>query len=69
MSAALLEAHGHPTGAYLSPHTERWSERIEIGGREIDPDSFGAAVERVAKAIEPVNRSSTTTIRSPSSRR
>jgi dihydrofolate synthase/folylpolyglutamate synthase len=57
MCAALLEAHGHPTGAYLSPHAERWSERIEVGGREIDPDSFGAAVERVAEAIEPVNRS------------
>ena len=57
MCAALLEAHGYRTGAYLSPHTERWSERIEIGGREIAPDAFGAAVERVAAAVEPVNRS------------
>jgi dihydrofolate synthase/folylpolyglutamate synthase len=57
MSAALLEAHGHRAGAYLSPHAERWSERIEIGGSEIDQDRFGAAVERVAAAVEPVNRS------------
>ncbi len=57
MCAALLEAHGHRVGTYLSPHTERWSERIEIGGREIAADSFGAAVERVAAAVEPVNRS------------
>lgn len=56
MSAALLEAHGHRAGAYLSPHAERWSERVEISGAEIDPDRFGAAVERVAAAVEPVNR-------------
>ena len=36
MTAALLEAHGKRTGAYLSPHTERWSERVRIGGAEID---------------------------------
>jgi dihydrofolate synthase/folylpolyglutamate synthase len=57
MCAALLEAHGLQAGAYLSPHTERWSERIEISGREIGPDAFGAAIERVAAAVEPVNRS------------
>src|SRR5436190_18978640 len=56
MSAALLRAHGRRAGAYLSPHSERWSERVELGGREIDPDDFAAAVERVAAAVEPVNR-------------
>ncbi len=57
MCAALLAEHGHAAGAYLSPHAMRWSERIEIGGREIDPGSFGTAVERVAAAVGPVNRS------------
>ena len=33
MTAALLEAHGRTAGAYLSPHTERWSERVQGGGR------------------------------------
>jgi dihydrofolate synthase/folylpolyglutamate synthase len=56
MSAALLEAHGVRTGAYLSPHDERWSERVRIGGAEIDADEFGAAVERVAQSAEAVNR-------------
>jgi dihydrofolate synthase/folylpolyglutamate synthase len=56
MCAALLEAHGLRAGAYLSPHTDRWSERIELNGREIDPERFGAAIERVAAAAEPVNR-------------
>jgi dihydrofolate synthase / folylpolyglutamate synthase len=57
MIAALLEAHGRTAGAYVSPHTERWSERVRIGGAEIDPDEFGVAVERVAQSVEVVNRS------------
>jgi dihydrofolate synthase/folylpolyglutamate synthase len=57
ITAALLDAHGTRAGAYLSPHDERWRERIRIGGAELDPDAFGAAVERVAQSVEVVNRS------------
>jgi dihydrofolate synthase/folylpolyglutamate synthase len=57
MIAALLEAHGKSAGAYVSPHTERWSERVRVGGAEIDPDAFGEAVERVAQSVDVVNRS------------
>ena len=56
ITAALIEAHGLSTGAYLSPHDERWRERVQIGGAEIAPEPFGAAVERVAAAVEAVNR-------------
>jgi dihydrofolate synthase/folylpolyglutamate synthase len=56
MAGALLEAHGKRTGVYLSPHAERWSERVRIGGGEIGPAEFAAAVERVAQSIEVVNR-------------
>jgi dihydrofolate synthase / folylpolyglutamate synthase len=56
MTAALLQAHGVSTGAYVSPHDERWSERIQIHGAEIEPAAFGAAVERVAQAVAVVNR-------------
>src|SRR5919204_299472 len=56
MSAALLEAHGFSAGAYLSPHADRWSQRVELRGAEIGGDEFAAAVERVAAAVEPVNR-------------
>ena len=56
MAGALLEAHGKRTGVYLSPHTERWSERVRIGGAEIDAGEFAAAAERVAQSIEVVNR-------------
>jgi dihydrofolate synthase / folylpolyglutamate synthase len=56
ITGALLEAHGKRTGVYLSPHTERWSERVRIGGAEIDAGEFAAAAERVAQSVEVVNR-------------
>ena len=56
MTALLLEAHGVSAGAYLSPHEERWSQRVEVGGAELSQEAFAAAVERVAQAVEPVNR-------------
>ena len=56
MTTALLEAHGKRAGAYLSPHAERWSERIMIGGAEIEGDAFATAVERIAEAVAVVDR-------------
>ena len=56
MIAALLEAHGRSTGACLSPHLLRWSERIRIRGAEISPRDFAAAIERTAQAAEVANR-------------
>jgi dihydrofolate synthase / folylpolyglutamate synthase len=56
MTAALLEAHGVSTGACVSPHAARWSERVLVHGREIGADEFAAAVERAAQAAEAVNR-------------
>lgn len=56
MTSELLEATGLATGAYLSPHVDRWTERVLVRGRELSPDAFAAAVERVAQAAEPVNR-------------
>jgi dihydrofolate synthase/folylpolyglutamate synthase len=56
MVAALLEAHGVPSGACVSPHASRWSERILIHGEEIGAAEFAAAVERAAQAAEAVNR-------------
>src|SRR5215213_9845546 len=56
MTAALLQAHGTRAGAYLSPHSIRWSGRVLIGGGEIEGDRFAAAVERVSEAIPAVER-------------
>jgi dihydrofolate synthase / folylpolyglutamate synthase len=56
MTAALLEAHGVSTGACLSPHTARWSERTLVRGEEIGAEEWGSAVAGVARAAEGVNR-------------
>ena len=56
MAAALLEAHGVRTGAFLSPHLTTFAERIRIGDRDLEPDAFGAAVERAAAAAAKVDR-------------
>jgi dihydrofolate synthase/folylpolyglutamate synthase len=56
MTAALLEAHGMSAGAYLSPHDERWAERIQLRGAEIAAEAFAAAVQRVAEAVPAVER-------------
>jgi len=57
MTAAILEAHGLRTGACLSPHLSRWSERVQIRGEEIGAEPFRAAVARTAQTAEAVNRS------------
>jgi dihydrofolate synthase / folylpolyglutamate synthase len=54
MCAALLAGTGRSTGACLSPHAWRWSERIRIDGAEIGEEAFAAAVEEVAGAIPAV---------------
>ncbi|MDQ3729870.1 MAG: dihydrofolate synthase [Actinomycetota bacterium] len=51
MTAALLEASGRSTGAYLSPHVERWAERVQIRGSEIEGEAFAQAAAKVAAAI------------------
>jgi dihydrofolate synthase/folylpolyglutamate synthase len=56
MCAALLEAHGVTTGAFLSPHLSSFAERVRIGDRDLDGDAFGAAVQRAAAAAAKVDR-------------
>jgi dihydrofolate synthase/folylpolyglutamate synthase len=56
MCAALLEAHGVRTGAFLSPHLTTFAERIRIGDADLDADAFAAAVQRAAAAAAKVDR-------------
>src|SRR4051794_2051286 len=56
MTAAILRRHGLKVGAYLSPHLVAFNERIRIDDSDLDPDRFGAAVARAARAAEKVNR-------------
>jgi dihydrofolate synthase/folylpolyglutamate synthase len=59
MTAAILEAAGVRTGAYLSPHLTTFAERIRIGDADLSPDAFGAAIERAAAAAAKVDRTLT----------
>jgi len=56
MLAAILSAHGHRTGAYLSPHLGSFWERIRVDDADIAPDRFAAAIERALRAAQRVNR-------------
>jgi dihydrofolate synthase/folylpolyglutamate synthase len=56
MCAALLEAHGVRTGAFLSPHLTTFAERIRIGDADLAPGAFGAAIQRAAAAAAKVDR-------------
>jgi dihydrofolate synthase / folylpolyglutamate synthase len=47
--AAYLEREGVRTGSYTSPHVSGWSERIQVGGGDVD---FERAIERVRPACE-----------------
>jgi dihydrofolate synthase/folylpolyglutamate synthase len=56
MIAAILERHGLHTGAYLSPHLISYTERVQVGERDLDVEAFTAAIARAARAAEQVNR-------------
>jgi dihydrofolate synthase/folylpolyglutamate synthase len=57
MTAALLEAHGVSTGAYVSPHITSWRERIMIRGEPISEAAFTDALERAEASAEVADRS------------
>ncbi len=56
MTAALLEAHGVSTGAYVSPHITSWRERVLIGGEPITEEAFTQALERAEEAAVAADR-------------
>ncbi|MBO9533071.1 MAG: hypothetical protein J7513_08885 [Solirubrobacteraceae bacterium] len=56
MISALLSAHGHHPGAFLSPHLAHLRERIEVEGRPIDEGAHARAVTAVARAATRVDR-------------
>jgi dihydrofolate synthase/folylpolyglutamate synthase len=58
-TAALLEAHGLRTGAYLSPHLTSYAERIRIADADLSGRDFGAAIQRAAMAAAMVDRTLT----------
>ena len=57
MIAALLEAHGVSTGAYVSPHISSWRERVLIRGEPISSQAFAEALERAEQSALVADRS------------
>jgi dihydrofolate synthase/folylpolyglutamate synthase len=55
MIAAILERHGLRTGTYTSPHLISYTERVQVGERDVDGDAFATAISRSAWAAEHVN--------------
>ncbi len=54
MIASMLDAAGARAGCYVSPHLHRFTERIRIGGKPIEPDAFASAMATVRAAMEAV---------------
>jgi dihydrofolate synthase/folylpolyglutamate synthase len=54
IAEAILEATGHRTGTYISPHLHRYTERIRIGGSPCTPETFASAMTIAREAIDAV---------------
>jgi dihydrofolate synthase/folylpolyglutamate synthase len=58
LAEAVLGAAGETVGTFTSPHLERWTERVRVGGAEVDGDRLAAAVEAVRPHVEALRRES-----------
>jgi len=52
--ASALQAGGHRTGLYTSPHLRRFTERICVNGREIPPSEVARVVEMLKPHVAAV---------------
>ena len=50
--AGALEAEGHPTGTYLSPHLISYTERVGLGGRYATESEFAAGMGRAIRTAD-----------------
>lgn len=57
MIASVLQEAGYKTGLYTSPHLKSFTERIRIGGKEIDQDFVVEFVNRIQPEIESIKPS------------
>ena len=51
LTEALLADAGLTVGAYLSPHVRGWTERIRVGGEEVNFDAAVGAVRPAAESL------------------
>ena len=50
--SSILQKAGYTVGLYLSPHVERFSERIVINNQEISDEDFAMLVSQVRPLVE-----------------
>jgi dihydrofolate synthase / folylpolyglutamate synthase len=55
-TAAALRANGLRTGAYLSPHTRGFEERVQVDGAPVSATLFDRHVDRIRQAAPAVER-------------
>lgn len=52
--ASVLRAAGLCTGLYCSPHLQSFTERIQVGGRPIEPETLAALVDEIRPAVDQI---------------
>jgi len=50
--ASILSESGYKTGCYISPHIQRFSERITIDNKEISDEKIASLVEKIKPIVE-----------------
>jgi dihydrofolate synthase/folylpolyglutamate synthase len=54
--SSILQKAGYRVGLYLSPHVERFSERIVINNQEISQEDFACLVSQVRPVVEAMKK-------------
>jgi len=50
--ASILNSGGYKVGVYLSPHLQRFSERIVVDNKEISDDEFVSLVDKIKPIVD-----------------
>ncbi len=50
--SSILQKAGYRVGLYLSPHVERFSERIVVNNQEISQEDFASLVSRIRPVVD-----------------
>lgn len=58
--SSILQQAGYTVGLYMSPHVERFAERIVVNGTEISDDELVALVDRVRPLVEDMKKENNT---------
>jgi dihydrofolate synthase/folylpolyglutamate synthase len=54
--SSILQKAGYGVGLYLSPHVERFSERIVINNQEISQEDFACLVSQIRPVVEAMEK-------------